>query len=55
MFIAVFNDKDAPVESARESWKREDVGRAIEAGETYTSRFKAPYASEWQLVAKLAG
>jgi len=42
------------VESARESWKREDVGRQIQAGETYISRFKAPYASEWKVVAKLA-
>jgi hypothetical protein len=46
-FIGVLNDKD--------NWKREDVGREMQVGETYATRFKAPYAGEWKLVARLAG
>jgi hypothetical protein len=47
VLIGVLNDKD--------NWKREDVGREIQAGETYTTQFKAPYAGEWKLVARFAG
>lgn len=45
VFIAVLNDKD--------NWKREDIWRVIEDGETYTSEFKAPYAGKWKMVARL--
>ena len=47
VFIASLNDKD--------NWKREDVGREIQEGETCTTRFKAPCPGEWKLVARLAG
>jgi len=46
VFIASLNDKD--------NWKREDVGREVQQGEVYTTRFKAPYAGEWKMVARLA-
>jgi len=52
VFIAVLNDRDAPINSACENWKREDIGRRVRAGETYTSEFKAPYAGVWKMVAK---
>jgi len=44
--IASLNDKD--------NWKREDVGRELQEGEAYTTQFKAPYAGEWKLLARLA-
>ena len=47
MFIGVLNSKD--------NWKREDVGREIQEGETYTTQFKAPYAGEWKVMVRLAG
>jgi hypothetical protein len=45
VFISVLNDKD--------NWKREDVRREIQGGETYTTEFKAPYAGKWKMVARL--
>ncbi|MBC8456981.1 MAG: hypothetical protein H8D67_03170 [Deltaproteobacteria bacterium] len=45
MFIGVLNDKD--------NWKREEVGRKIEAGEVYRTEFKAPYPGEWKLIARM--
>lgn len=44
-FIGVLNDPD--------NWKREEVGREIQEGETYTTRFQAPYAGRWKVVARL--
>ena len=45
VYIAVLNDKD--------NWKREDVWRDINDGETYTTQFKAPCAGRWKMVARL--
>jgi hypothetical protein len=47
VFLGVLPDKD--------NWKREDVGREIQEGQTCTTQFKAPYAGEWKVVARLAG
>jgi len=33
----------------KDIWKREDVYKPIKAGETYTTRFKAPYAGKWRI------
>ncbi len=35
----------------RDCWKREDVNRPINAGATYASTFRAPYAGKWRLIA----
>ena len=32
-----------------DNWKREDVGQYLNAGETYTSSFTAPYAGKWRV------
>jgi hypothetical protein len=45
VFIGVLNDPD--------NWKREDVGKQIGAGEVYQTDFKAPYAGEWKMVARM--
>ena len=41
VIIGVLNSKD--------NWKREDVGQYLNAGETYTSSFTAPYAGKWRV------
>jgi len=43
--IGVLNEKD--------NWKREDVRGRIAAGETYRTKFKAPYPGEWKLAARV--
>ncbi len=45
VFINVLNDKN--------NWKREEVGRKIEAGEVYQTDFRAMYPGEWKLVARM--
>ncbi|NQT54215.1 right-handed parallel beta-helix repeat-containing protein [bacterium] len=45
--IGVLNSKD--------NWKREDVGRRLAAGETYRTKFRAPYPGLWKVVARLDG
>jgi len=46
VFIGALNNKD--------NWKREEVGRKIEAGEVYQTDFEAPYPGEWKLIARIA-
>jgi hypothetical protein len=45
VFIGVLNDKD--------NWKREDVGRELQEGETYATKFLAPYPGEWKMAARV--
>lgn len=45
VFIGVLNDKN--------NWKREEIGRKIEAGEVHQTGFKAPYPGEWKLAARV--
>ena len=41
--------------NAKDNWQREDVGRRLAAGETYRTKFRAPYPGQWKLVARLDG
>jgi len=40
--------------NAKDNWKREDVGRRLARGETYTTRFRAPWPGRWKVAARFA-
>ncbi len=38
----------------KDNWKREDINKTVNAGEVYTTSFKAPHSGKWRIAGVFA-